>query len=58
MKPVNCHHSSIAVTLNLATRTDGIHGNGNSRALAGFAGSSGIDGCDAVFILQALYQAR
>lgn len=47
-----------ALTLSFATHTDGIHGDGDGGALAGFAGSSGVDGGDTVFILQTLYQAR
>ena len=41
-----------------ASHTDGIHGDGDGRALTRFAVSPGVDGSDAVFILQALDQAR
>lgn len=58
MKTLQCLYSNTAVTLSFATRTNGIHGDGDSRALAGFASSSGVDSSDPVFILQALYQAR
>lgn len=48
----------VTVSSHFAIHTNGIHGNGDGGALAWFAESSGVDGGDTMFILQALYQAR
>lgn len=58
MKIGKCNYSITAAALSFVTCTDRIHGNSDGGALAGFASSSGVDGGDPVFVLQALYQAR
>lgn len=61
MKLIKYHYNSTAVEMidtAVFSRTNGIHGNGDDRALAGFSVSSRVDGSDTVFVLQALDQAR